>query len=375
MEGSMVSVRYCDVPAYLQQSGFYSGLDADDEETLLSVPSDCFKPDDIVRDLDELAQLLKTVVFWSVGELPESVLEFCAVHHPALWKHVTAGLPLDCMIHHALTTYFEGTHHPIIVAINTHRREIVRHWMKCNPPTSIYGCYAIRDVASTGNLEILRELHQRGYPWAQHVAMAAIEGGHLQCLQYMHFNGCKIGSMDCDIAAASGQLACLRYLHEQGCPWRQNMMCDLAAKGGHLDCLMYAHEQGCPIQHSAILESSNLACVRYALENGCPFNSFTAYLSIIHEQPVERLQLLREFGVSWHIMVSQQAFEHENLEAFKFVLLNGCPYDENILLSAVAANMLEFVRFLVHEMHLEVSESIVQAAGSEECRTLLKNIM
>ena len=50
---------------------------------------------------------------------------------------------------------------------------------------------------------------------------------------------------NCTAAAAGGHLEILKYLHEKGFPW-DCRTCRNAALGGHLEVLKYAHENGCP---------------------------------------------------------------------------------------------------------------------------------
>ena len=102
--------------------------------------------------------------------------------------------------------------------------------------------YAKWYAAKNGHLEILKYLHEQGYPW------------HFFCMTD---------------AAFRGHLDCLKYARDHGCGWHPELI-GWAASGGHLEILKYLHEHGCPRDENLVLEVEieNLDCLKYLLEQG-----------------------------------------------------------------------------------------------------------
>ena len=94
-------------------------------------------------------------------------------------------------------------------------------------------------AAKIGNLEILKYLHEQGYPWNR---------------------------LTCTVAAGYGHLNCLTYLHENNCPWDYRT-CHWAALKGHLDCLIYAIENGCPFKRTICNLTKDPEIIQYLQDN------------------------------------------------------------------------------------------------------------
>jgi Ankyrin repeats (many copies) len=80
---------------------------------------------------------------------------------------------------------------------------------------------AVRDNAAIyGNLEVLKWVHNRSYPWNEEVCCEAAYSGRLDILKYLHENGCPWDEVTCYAAAHNGHLEILKYLRENRCPWK-----------------------------------------------------------------------------------------------------------------------------------------------------------
>jgi hypothetical protein len=66
-------------------------------------------------------------------------------------------------------------------------------------------------------LEVLKWLHNQGYPWDESTCDAAAEGGHLATLQ---------------------------WAREHQCPWNKDQVRVHAAERGHVDMLRWLDEEG-----------------------------------------------------------------------------------------------------------------------------------
>ena len=74
----------------------------------------------------------------------------------------------------------------------------------------------------------------------------AVDLGHLSLVKDRHSRGVlKDERLLCAAAAAKGDLEALKGLHAKNWPWDERT-CKFAAKGGHLEVLKWARENGCP---------------------------------------------------------------------------------------------------------------------------------
>jgi len=140
-------------------------------------------------------------------------------------------------------------------------------------------------AAATGDVEMLRRVHQSGHVWHLRACVVAVTHGYLDCLVYAHEHGCDLSLVcdedDCDpdeyadlceVAARHGHLDCLQYVHEHGCELASPAVCSAAAEHGHLDCLRYAREHGCPWDRQTCTSAvfgGHLDCLQYAHGHGC----------------------------------------------------------------------------------------------------------
>jgi hypothetical protein len=76
--------------------------------------------------------------------------------------------------------------------------------------------------------------------WVVHAA----QNNHTSLIKYAYENGFSWGTYGPNISyfiASNGNLECLKYVHERGCTWNEEISFVAAGKG-RLDILMYAHE-------------------------------------------------------------------------------------------------------------------------------------
>ena len=100
-------------------------------------------------------------------------------------------------------------------------------------------------AARSGQLEELKALRAKNFPWNLSTCQLAASGGHLEVLKWARENDCQWDRYTCACAARGGHLEMLKWAHENGCPWDGDT-CMYAAKRGHLEVLQWARENGCP---------------------------------------------------------------------------------------------------------------------------------
>jgi hypothetical protein len=106
-------------------------------------------------------------------------------------------------------------------------------------------CLVCGAAAKSGQLEELKALRAKNFPWNLCTCLLAASGGHLETLKWARENGCPWNVWTCTYAARGGQLETLKWARENGCPWDEQT-CAWAAKGGHLETLKWARENGAP---------------------------------------------------------------------------------------------------------------------------------
>jgi len=373
MSKESTSIRYDEVPLFLRGSAFYLQLAADDEQSgMLTIPQACFKADDTVKDLDDFKQLLYTIIFWGLDAIPDSVLDFCHHHDPAVWQETAEDLPENGCLHDILTSCYDGTE-SILPAVQSGHPEVVQHWMKIHPPHNLtVPTHACSDVASIGDLHLLRELHEHDYPWSKQACAESVRGGHLKCLVYLHEQGCPWDESACTAAAFRGHLQCLQYLHENSCPWDASHICSFAASAGHLSCLQFAHEHGAILNEDVTL-TTHTDCLRYALEHNCPVHSIVSSGTNLNELQVEHVELLQEHGVIWSEDVCVASLKCPVTHT-QYLIQHGFPYDESITHHAIWSGTAEHLAYLIDENLLEMSEKLYSEAimnSSLECVQVL----
>ena len=86
-------------------------------------------------------------------------------------------------------------------------------------------------AARSGQLEELKALRAKNFPWDWRTCAYAAKGGHLEVLQWARANGCPWDEYTCWAAAIDGNLETLKWARENGCPWDGRTREVAASKG------------------------------------------------------------------------------------------------------------------------------------------------
>ena len=76
-------------------------------------------------------------------------------------------------------------------------------------------------AARSGQLEELKALRAKNFPWDWRTCAYAAKGGHLEVLQWARANGCPWDEWTCTAAADHGHLDVLKWARENGAPWEK----------------------------------------------------------------------------------------------------------------------------------------------------------
>lgn len=197
---------------------------------------------------------------------------------------------------------------------------------------SSYKTYSpVAMVGSMGNLEILKFLLEKHYPWDINAATYAAGNGHLHILTWAKDNNLALGNSVCCSASNQGHLEILRWSLENGLPndrWTilnginsgsieileccrlyglewDPMFCTFAAKKGKLDILKWAVKNKCPwkLDNNTLLE---------AIEDG--YN-------------IEIIQFMAEIGAPLGTILYVRAVKHNRLDILNWLIQIKCPYN------------------------------------------------
>ncbi|EQC37035.1 hypothetical protein SDRG_05264 [Saprolegnia diclina VS20] len=107
----------------------------------------------------------------------------------------------------------------------------------------------MRTAASTGNMPLLRFLHQHGAPVAHDTLKAACNGGHTKVAEYCLAHGLGVWDRSTvAIAVLHGRTNVVQFLHRHRYPGFSAETMDLAAAYGRLDIVTFLHksrQEGC----------------------------------------------------------------------------------------------------------------------------------
>lgn len=143
------------------------------------------------------------------------------------------GCPLDNKL---LTIYYS-------LILNS--REEVEFFKYCWDRGCTWNEFTSREIAESGNIELLRYYVEIGYVIDEKICNSAALSGKLEVLKYCVKLGYSIDNLTCVNAVKSGNLEVLKYCREQGCTWDGN------------------------VSRAALLKY-NFKILRWVLDNGCP---------------------------------------------------------------------------------------------------------
>ena len=370
------------VPFYLHGSALYKTLNQEETENFFDIPDECFKENDTLSsgNCEEFAQLLRVIQFWGIDDIPLSVICYCRdCRHGKGWiQDALTILGNQSPIFLALKYVLNDTpDNSIVHVIHLNRRDILEYWYDTTPKHSTFGLSATNVAARLGKLEVLIQLHERGFYWDNATYSMAAEYGQLSCLVYLHQSGCRWDYTATTRAAAGGHIHCLRFMRENGLTWNWTE-CTAAAGNGQLECLTYLHEHGCSWDAEVTLQAAkhgNLSCLLYALTNGCPLHSDAcdaaskqgnlACLELLrlHGSPLTETTMtaavaagqlefvthLLAHGCPVDTTASDEAARQQSDAFLRCLISNGCTYSDQVLIIAAQAGSLDCLKYLIEE--------------------------
>ncbi len=218
-----------------------------------------------------------------------------------------------------------------------------------------------KDAVAYGQLELLKYLHEHGYPWDQAKCWNNM-CGMICCKRKYERDYCPLKVTTCAIAGIYGNLECLIYAHENGCSWNEDSWnddpcnedsCKYTALAGNLECLKYMIANGYNCSYETCnyaAEGGNLECLKYAFENGCDKESGIGYYAAAFAAKGGNMQCLNytlNNGSEWSTEVCSNAAKYGHIDILKYAHKNGCPWDNNTCINAAVAKNLNGLKYAV----------------------------
>lgn len=360
----MTFIRRSEVPVYLQTGAFYEALEANDEE--FEVPEGCVKPDNNIESYEGLRQLLSSLRFWAVLEVPGGILDFLLKHGEiAQIDTLLADFPefevyLNKIMRLKTGNPDDMTRMAIELSLGTRVLRFLHEDMGCVLDPRCWIAAAHRNdvasmvyleaqvvpedkdnvvcaAASFGSIEALIYARTQGWEVVDRAVLHAAANGHLGCVQYLH-EVCGIipSSRSTVMAADSGNLALIRYLVEKGCPWDPEV-CATFADNGNLEGLIFARENGCPWNEftcRCAAEMGHLSCLKYAHQQGCPWDARTCHAAA-RGGHLCCLKYAHERGCPWNALTVLEAAHGSYFDCVTYACKHGCPVDGDLIESAL----------------------------------------
>jgi hypothetical protein len=126
----------------------------------------------------------------------------------------------------------------------------------------------------TGNIDIVKWMHSKGFPFDEGTFRAAVYLGDMSVLKWLLSVSCPRNESVFAVAAEKGDLEIMMWMRKKGFNWDESA-CEGAAKKGHFKELMWLRESGCPwddMTSYACLRSGSVEMLRWVMDNGCPHN-------------------------------------------------------------------------------------------------------
>lgn len=327
----MFSVKLRDIPTYLKSSAFFVSLGEDESE--ISVPIDCCKPDPSVNNSGDLQVLLKTLRFWGVERLPPTMVYYVAT---SLVDELVSILEvyerdLEC-VSQLLQVVRCVRERQVCEAAELENIEIVTCLLELHYPACYEMNRAVDIAARNGNVEMLRVLRFHNCPFHKNTAISAALAGKILSLKYVVDKGCPVAEDLVNYAFAGGSLDCLKYVREAvGCKWTDNLFAAINYITISIPC-----EEKLLVQ-----------CLDYAQTHGCPHDPKACEISALKGLAL-MLKRLHEHGWPWDKVTVSAAARRGHLDCLQYALEQGCPQPEELMWDGMCSGNVQVMLLLWH---------------------------
>jgi hypothetical protein len=214
----------------------------------------------------------------------------------------------------------------------------------------------MHDAIKSGNLEVIKYLHECGYPWPAECLRTAIIAKRIDIVRHLCENGCQYRS--CRVTEAVRSLEIAKYLvGKYG--WGKHYNIQDAIQSNNVDTVKYYHECGCDITCNSVrtavvygnveilkyicdinphllqqcmhetdlmmtaIRYDNINMVKYLHNNGYACNDPQYAVCAAHGDNLDILRYLNEAGCK---LTKEATLNIHSLEVMKYLHENGCEW-------------------------------------------------
>ena len=166
---------------------------------------------------------------------------------------------------------------------------------------------AMNYVVKNGNLDVVKIMREKGFPWTDDTCVETAFVGAVDILEYAHTHGA--GGLHKVCAELMGfwghfgvytatQVACFQYAHQHSHCALDVDFAVQAARDGELELLTYLYQQGCTGGAKApekAAKYNRVECLEYLLLQGCPRSKRICAAAIDYGQG-KCLEMAKKYG-------------------------------------------------------------------------------
>lgn len=361
----MISIKLGHIPNYLRNSDLFRSLNHDDPEEFILVPEGCCKSDTSVDSLISLENVLSTIRYWGVHEVPDTAISYVLTSQ----ENVLCTLEkfdYDLRLHDCVESIRGATDldSKICVAVKYKHPQMLQYLLQDghNPPHNAFVL-----AAEHGHVNCLHLLCSSGIHLPDEirnrVCKICCTKGHTECLQYMHAAGAALNRNLAALSVKNGHATCLAFLHRCGVPLRLGDAVQ-AAQRGYLSCLelvLATTDARAEIICVKAAAGGHLACLKLAVQMGCAPGK-TALAEAARNGRLDCMQFLVLQGVSMGTVVSEAACRGGHLRCLKYAVEQHCPVNQQCIVNAARYNHLHCMAHLHEKLGCTLDEYVLHAA-------------
>lgn len=223
----------------------------------------------------------------------------------------------------------------------------VLNWLVENVGINSSVTYA--KASSSGHLNILKLLKEKGFQLEPHIFKNAAENGHFEIIKWAHENDCPAFPGLIETAALSGNIEIIKWAYANGYSPGDNLI-DNAAISGNMEIIEWAYQKGCRPTISLCKNAAihgHLVVLKWAIVNGyeldryvCESAATNGHLHILKWAKENNLQFVMDACIIF-------AAVSGHLEIIEWGLLNGYVWSGQVCHCAAFHNRVNILRFAI----------------------------
>lgn len=251
---------------------------------------------------------------------------------------------------------------------STFEQAIINNHLECLKYLHVNNCPLINGacnmVAARDFIDILKYLHKNGYPWDEWTFQNAFINRSLNCLKYLIENNCPYPNDIYLSVIALNYFDVLKILHENGIPWNETVF-EYAVWEERLEMVKYLHDNGCPSDKNICENAIRLrkySIFEFLVNNDYPINEET-FQSSLYSDDLNYIKLLHDKKCPFNKDIFKKVIrsKSDKYPVFEFLVNNDYPFDEGTFEDALYNDDLKYIK-LLHNNNCRFNKDICEKA-------------